>query len=54
MSRKAKCSNCGNWFYNDSGLHISRPSTHDSSMCGECNRKIDSEIESRETNKETK
>ena len=46
MSRKAKCSNCGQWYYNDEGLFISRPSTYDPSMCPECNAEIDAQIAS--------
>jgi DNA-directed RNA polymerase subunit RPC12/RpoP len=44
MTRKDKCSNCGRWFYNDNGLMIYRPDTYDSSMCPNCNDKIDREI----------
>lgn len=47
MTRKARCSNCGQWYYSDYGLMIIRPSTYDSTMCPNCNSDIDAQIESR-------
>ena len=44
MHRKAKCINCGKWFYNHNGLFIVLPDTYDDSMCDSCNAKIDNEI----------
>ncbi len=45
MNRKAKCKNCGNWFYNHNGLFIALPDTYDDGMCPACNRKIDADID---------
>lgn len=45
MNRKAICINCSKWFYNHNGQFICLPDTYDDSMCGDCNRKIDNEIQ---------
>lgn len=44
MTRKAQCSKCGQWYYNDNGQMIYRPPEYDSSMCGTCNAEIDNQI----------
>lgn len=49
MSRKARCSNCNQWYYNDDGLFISRRGEYDSSMCPQCNSEIDAQIATRTT-----
>lgn len=48
MTRKGKCSNCRDWYYNDNGLMISRPDTYDGSMCENCNSTIDADIKTKE------
>lgn len=49
MSRKARCRNCGEWYYNHNGQYIVLPDTYDDSMCGNCNRSIDAEIAENQT-----
>lgn len=51
MNRKAKCKNCGEWYYNHNGLFISLPDTYDDSMCQSCNSEIDNQIANRNVNK---
>lgn len=49
--RKAKCRNCGEWYYNHNGQYIVLPDTYDDGMCGNCNREIDNQIQNRDVNK---
>jgi DNA-directed RNA polymerase subunit RPC12/RpoP len=50
MGRKAVCTKCGKWFYNHNGMYIVLPDTYDDSMCPDCNKEIDNEIEGKEPN----